>query len=59
MNDAKTADVMEPWRDRSALPALRKSDIILALVAIVVCALGVALYAYEQIAFFILLLLFV
>lgn len=59
MNDAKTADVMEPWRDRSTLPTLRKSDIILALAAIIVCALGVALYAYEQIAFFILLLLFV
>lgn len=59
MNDAKKADVMEPWRDRSALPALHRSDVVLALIAIVVCALGVALYAYEQIAFFILLLLFV
>ena len=58
MDDKSKVNVMEPWRTREQLPALNKLDIVLALAAIFVCALGVALYAYEQIAFFILLLLF-
>jgi len=59
MDGKNMIDAMEPWRKRETFPALHAYDIVLALAAIFVCALGVALYAYEQIAFFILLLLFV
>lgn len=59
MNVEKTANAMTPWKDRASFSAVPMLDVVFALIALVACALGVALYANEQISFFVLLVLFV
>ncbi len=48
-----------PWREKNSFSKVENRKIIIAMVAVLICSLGLILYPNEQISFFLSLLLFV